>query len=303
MSLRNRQIRFTELCAGFLHEKSDPLIASAPIRPDLFQNLRVAVMLYMSRFLPGMPAILNEGEILSEFVRRRREIQNVSPNGMLIPKNHAILQFNAVVQAYMDIIKKLHIEKFISSWHIPLNVRFKDSDVVEGNLERSHPTEEIHSDSWAGESAQSVTTMIPLLGDVQRNRVDYYIPPPDFEETWLGHLEHYRDGAEYAKRYTKIDVPFEKGSLNLVDFATLHSSHRCPGAGPRVSIDTTFAMPAMGEKEVIHPWREDERMQNADLEEIGRRKLFVFPGNSNEWVDSRGGAKHPTNLLVRELFQ
>ncbi len=57
--------------------------------------------------------------------------------------------------------------------------------IVEGNLERAYPTEDIHSDSWAGESSDSVTTMIPIFGDTERNRVDYYTPPEDFQEEWL----------------------------------------------------------------------------------------------------------------------
>ena len=206
------------------------------------------------------------------------------------------------LRAFINIIDGLSISGFISSWHVPLNVRYKDAGIVEENLKRHHPTEHIHSDSWAGESSESVTTIIPLLGDAERNRVDYYAPPDDFEESWLKPLPSYLAGTEIAKRYRPIEVPFRQGYLYIADFGMLHASFHHPGCEGRVSIDTTFAMSQnVNQKEVIHPWREGERAKHEDLLNIGITKLFVFPDTNESQVDSQGGFKHPTNLIIKDI--
>ncbi len=302
MSLEKRRARFLELGGHFECEKPDPLLVVPTIEPALFNRLRIAVALYVSKCIPGNQTFLDESELMEAFVKNRATIRNCTPNGMLVPKRHLILEYNAVIQAFIAVIDSLNIGDFISSWHIPLNMRFKDGEAVKENLVRNHPTEHTHSDSWAGESSASVTTIIPLFGDTERNRVDYFSPPENFDESWLGPLPSYADGARYAEKYTRIRSPFEKGKMIIADFAMLHASTRHSGSGPRLSIDTTFAMPNLGEKEVIHEWRLDERASHQDLQDIGVRKLFLFPDTNEDQVDSRGGYKHPTNLAIAKLL-
>jgi len=305
LSLENRRKEFGTLCNNFVHKKPDPLIAVAPIKYLDYLRLHLAIMVYMSKCLPKRELELDESALLKVFSENKNFIKNCTPNGMLVPKRHLILEYNLVVQAFFTVMNSLRIGHMITSWHIPLNIRFKDSEVNQENLKRHHPTEHIHSDSWAGESADSVTVMIPLLGDTERNRVDYYSPPEDFEENWLGPLPSYQDGAHIAAKYRKVEMPFPIGYVNLTDFASLHASARYPNAGPRVSIDTTFTIPRnrnKEDKEKIHPWRENERISHQELGEIGETKLFFFPDSEDDQVDSKGGFKHPTNLIIKNLL-
>ncbi len=295
---------FDALTAQFECQRPCPLIAVYQI-PDVdWEHLRHAAAVYMSRCLPGNPLIQDEEELLGEFHARQEEILNVTPNGMIVPKRHTVLEYNALARAFARIIDGLGIGGQITSWHIPLNLRVKFNKVNEANMKRHHPTEHIHSDSWAGESADSVTTMIPIFGDIARNHVTYYDPPEHFEEEWLGPLPSYAHGAEIASRYERLEFVPEKGQLILADFATLHASHREPNAGHRVSIDTTFVpiRDNRGEQfEVIHPWRENERAPHEVLRNLGETHLFYFPDRVDEQVDSQGGFKHPSHLLVKEL--
>jgi hypothetical protein len=312
MSLQSRIERFSQMKAQFAGVADYPLIAVHRIRPDLFERLEHAICVFMSRCLPDGRLAVDEETVMAEFRRVRSIdrglIRNCTPNGMLVPKNHTILEYNAVVAAYAAIIDSLQIGPFVSSWHVPLNVRYKDGEILEENMARHHPTEHIHSDSWAGESPASVTTILPILGDAARNCVRFYAPPPDFEESWLGPLPSYRDGAHIASRYTPLDIPFEKGYVYLADFGTLHASTRLPGAEPRVSIDTTFAMRCPSDEEAeaeikMPTWRKEERATQQDLLEIGRRKLFFFPDSVDQQVDSEGGFKHPTTLRLVSLVE
>src|SRR3989344_20295 len=305
MSLDKRVARFTELVKRFdpnLSTLVDPLIARVRIDDILSENLRMAVAIYTSRCLPDRRIVTNEEELLKAFVRNRELIKNCTPSGMMVPKREVSLEFNLVIRMFADIMESLNFGDLLTSWHVPLNVRFKDGDVVKGNLERNFPTEHIHSDSWAGESAESVTVMIPLFGDTERNKVEYYSPHEDFQEEWLGPQPSYAHNAWIAEKYTKINAPYSKGYIYLVDFSTLHASARLPGSGPRVSIDTTFAFPPQeGSAEKIHPWRAEERSGHETLCNVGRKTYFSFSHSWEEMVDSMGGYKHPSSLRVIEF--
>jgi hypothetical protein len=275
------------------------LIAVHKINKNLWENLRLKAAIYMSKCLPdNNKVILDEKKLLSKFEESKDDILNITPNGMIVPKRHLILEYNGLVKAFIDIINSLNIQDFILSWHIPLNLRIKFTQVNQENLTRHHPTEDIHSDSWAGESSESVTTYLPIFGDISKNYVQTYDPPDNFKENWLGPLPTYKDGIKYASQYSKVDLIQKPGDLMLADFATLHSSTRLKNAKTRVSIDTTFHMKRTKSNEVIHKWREGERTSNEILSMIGEKNLFVFPDEINNRVDSKGGFKHPTNLKI-----
>lgn len=304
MSLDSRVKAFDVLAGRFPCHRPTSLIAGHDIPADLLNKLQYATAVYMSRCLPDNRVILDEEELLDTFMREQEHIRNITPNGMIVPKRHTILEYNALVRAFADIINALNIEDLILSWHVPLNLRIKFPEACEANLKRHHPTEHIHSDSWAGESSESVTTHIPIFGDIEKNHLVFYDPPEIFEEAWLKPLPSYRDGQIIAEQYKRLDFKPSKGQLILADFASLHASNRLSDAGPRVSIDTTFAVRKVGgEQETIHPWRVGERADHAVLAGLGETHLFIFPDALTDQVDSQGGFKHPTNLQVVELLK
>jgi len=304
MSLKNRIKLFDDITSNLECSRPSPLILSYKIPDNDWEHMKHTAAVYMSKCIPGNPLILDEEELLQTFHEKQKEILNVTPNGMIVSKRHTVLEYNFMIQAFAKVINGLGINSLITSWHVPLNLRIKFNKVNEENMKRHHPTEHIHSDSWAGESADSITVMIPIFGDTNNNHVTYYEPPENFEDDWLGPLPSYADGAEIASRYKKIDFVPQKGHLILADFATLHASHREPDSGHRVSIDTTF-VPIRdykdSSKEVIHPWRENERASHDVLNSLGESHLFYFPDTVDKQVDSQGGFKHPNNLIIKNL--
>ena len=301
MSLQSRKKAFGALTSRFQCERPGPLIARHKIQSSLFKRLQTVTAIYMSKCLGKNEFILDENELLQRFEKDYEKILNITPNGMIVPKRHTILEYNLLVQTFSMIIETLCIQDLISSWHIPLNVRIKFGEASEENLQRHHPTEHVHSDSWAGESSESVTTMIMIFGDVERNHISFYDPPSDFEEEWLRPRPTYLDGKVVADRYSRVNMIPEKGDLLVSDFAGLHSSTRLPNAQTRVSIDTTFVLKKTADHrtaESIHQWREGERAEPLALDSLGEKSLFYFPDSVDQHVDSEGGFKHPTNLEV-----
>ena len=304
MSLKKRTERFNDLASRFNNNRLAPLLLEHEIREDLFERLRTAAALYISKCFEEDCYVSDESDILKKLDNEYESIPNITPNGMVVPKRYNTLEYNLLVKAFSSVIESLGINELISSWHIPLNLRYKQGTPNEENMKRHHPTEYIHSDSWAGESSESVTIHIPVFGDFDRNHVLFYDPPDSFEESWLGALPSYKDGEKIAEKYTKVNHIPKKGNLILADFAGLHASTRLEGAQSRISIDTTFVLKIPGDNrdpEKIHPWRENERATQEVLESLGSEKLFFFADGANDIVDSEGGFKHPTNLKVLEL--
>lgn len=229
----------------------------------------------------------------------RGEIYAVTPAGMVVPKSTSWLEYNKVVRAFADIIEAMNISDLIETWHVPLNVRFKRSHPDENNVKRPHATEKPHSDSWAGESTESVTVHIPILGDTQGNFLKLFYPR-DFKEEWLGSHGDYEQGHVVLPNYDMVDYIIPRGRICLIDFATLHASTTLPNCGPRVSIDTTFVLKKRGMAERIHKNREHERMNPDLLRKIGETHLFYFRDGPNDKVEV-SGFKHPTRLLIKTL--
>jgi len=304
MSLKSRKEAFDYVSERFENNRIDDLLIEHQIHGKLFKRLQVAAAMYISKSVGDRECEVDEESLMNLLDSKSSEVLNITPNGMIVPKRHLVLEYNLLASAFSDIIESLAIGDLISSWHVPLNLRYKQGVVNEDNLQRHHPTEHIHSDSWAGESSESVTVMIPIFGDIEHNHVAFYKAPADFQESWLGPLPSYLDGKQYADKYSKIDFIPTQGFLILSDFAGLHASARLPNAKSRISIDTTFVLKKNGddrEPEKIHEWREGERATPEILSSLGSRKLLYFPDAAEEWVDSEGGFKHPTNLHVKDL--
>lgn len=284
--LDRRLVAFEQFGREF--KRITPLMVCAKIPTAMFIGLQAVVSAYVGQ------------------IQQQNRMKNITPNGMIVPKRDKVLEYNLVVRRFTEIINTFGIGPLVGSWHVPLNVRIKAGEADAVNLKRDHPTEHAHSDSWAGESAESVTVHIPLFGDTERNYLQMFYPPDDFEESWLGPRTTYLEGSmDIEHRYRKIDYVTPTGSLVIADFSTLHATTRAPGAGTRLSIDTTFVLRKPGIQgevlEVIHPWRAEERVTHAVMSGIGETHLLYFPDAPDQQVDSRGGFKHPTNLQVLRL--
>ena len=306
MSLATRIKAFNILASRFDHKRMSDLTLEHEIDDNLLTKLHLAVFSYVSGCLPNGQFYMEEKILLEKVTEayNNDEIPNMTPNGLFLPKRHLVVEYNYLITAFSDIVESLNVGDLISSWHIPLNLRYKDGLVSQSNVIRSHPTEHVHTDSWAGESSESVTIQIPIFGDIQRNYVSFYSAPEEFEESWLGPRTSYKDGEEITKKYNKVDAVPSKGHVQFSDCADMHASTRLDNAGPRISIDTTFVLKRPGDErrpEKIHKWREGERAAPEVISSIGSKYLMYFPDGNEDWVDNEGGHKHPSNCQLVKL--
>ncbi len=227
--------------------------------------------------------------------------RSLTPNGMMVPSRESSLEFNVLCREFYSIVAGLGIEDFVSCWNVPPNLRVKgDNPKAGGPRDTAHK----HSDAWIGENPRCVTVMAFLSGCGPDNCVQFYEPSDAFQESWL-EPKTYSDGKSLAEgEYSPLDYVPHDGDLVLADFSTIHCSHRKPGAGPRLGIDTTFGIKGpeqiASETSFVRKWR-GQRATWDVVKGLGQTHLFVFPNRADEWVDCEGGRKQAVNCQVRRL--
>lgn len=220
----------------------------------------------------------------------------ITPNGMIVPKNESILEFNLLAKSFYDIIGDMGFGNLIHSWNVPPNLRIKTGLYDPAHLQRKNASEHIHSDAWAGEKPNCGTAMLLLAGDTETNGVEFYTPPDDFSEEWLKTTDAgYLDKKDIIDRYKKVHIRAQPGDLILSDFATLHAS-MVPkeNSKPRISIDSVFAYKCT-ENDQVTDWR-GLHARAWEIKDIGRKTMLYTSASVEDQVDSKGGFKQATAI-------
>jgi hypothetical protein len=297
MSLAEREARFQSLTSKFECKLVSGLIAAHKIKPHLLEKIQVAASNYMMKCFSKPEAITkslvaNSDSLLMEFGNQMSQIKNVTPNGLIVPKRETILEYNAFVSAFAEIIDSLNIVDFIDCWLYPPSLRFKSALFESDLLKRNYQSEHRHSEAWIPiNTSKCISVFIPILGDAEKNGVEFFTPPKDFDESWLTPQSSYKAGEEIADRFSRLEMPYRIGELYLADAATLHVTSRKPGSGPRASIDINF-LPKGASSEADRANLRD-RPQPQTLSQVGKTKLFVFFDSVNEFIDTKGATLHP----------
>ena len=183
--LQRRIDRFDKIASKLNCERPSPLVIKAKIDDNLYENLRFAVAMYMSRCLSGSDTFLNEVDLMEEFDRRLAEVKNRTNNGSLIPKRELNIYYNVVYRCYGDIFRSFNLRGLIGAFTALIHMRYKEGWASEEHLSRSFPSETPHSDAWVDDVPFGINMITPMFGDVERNNVKCFAPPPDFNDDWL----------------------------------------------------------------------------------------------------------------------
>ncbi len=299
----NRMVRIWSADGARTRYRFGPLVYTLRPQEGLFERLQDVVTDYVFRSIPRdcVETKYTPTELVSKC---RREIQTLTPGGIIVPKRNSSLEYNAVLRAFAELVDSFGFAGHIGGWHFPPNVRVKFSDcTTEGRI---RPSERPHSDAWAGEHPDSVTVHIPLFGDTDNNRVDIWLPKEDFEEAWLEPalsndfetVQQYEKGriAQWGPR-AGFCTPL--GACAFIDAAVLHGSHREPGCGARISLEAPFVWADAPLQEGRA--RAVEHQPHRWLLGAGETHYFHFPHAPHERVDSAGALKHPSAFRTINL--
>lgn len=289
--------------------KINDLMLEVKVPKNLIDNIINATRNYLSKCIQiKNNTFLKENQIIKCFKKNNLNIKNITPNGMIVPKNEFTLEFNSIVKAYVDILKYCNITKFVESFHFPPNLRIKYSKIEKNHMRRKHPTELMHADTWTGANNNWIASHIFLLGDIKNNNIEYAEPPYNFKEEWLQPLELSKQGIKIASNFKKIKYTPKKGSFVLADASILHRSFRKNNSGTRISFDTGFDLKCrfkirnLQSKIIgnikVKKIRRKESVSNDQFLNVGKKSYFYFPDPVGVKVSSKGGFKHPSNVKL-----
>jgi len=134
---------------------------------------------------------------------------------------------------------------------------------------RPYASAKMHVDLWGGDPADSVSIIIPVLGDIEHTTVEWFDPPEGFEEEYMRVTDSYDVSAELEGKCPRYPLTAQHGHAYFVDAVTLHKTVR-HGGGTRVNIQFGIRRPL---SDADRAWIEENFPE-------GRRSLYVNPA---EW--------------------
>ena len=309
MSLKIRKYYLKNLNKKFKGKKINDLMYEVKIPDNLFHNIKSSTINYVSRCFNDNEIITEENELIKKIISKSTKLSNLTPNGMMVPKNESSLEFNIILKNYVQILRYFNFEELIESFHFPPNIRIKLSQSKKKNMLRKHPTELMHSDTWTGANPNWCAVHLFILGDIAKNNIRYAEPPNNFNENWLMPLKNSKLGYNFSKKFKIIKYTPKKGHMIIADATIIHQSFRKNNAGIRVSLDTGFDLKMKKlksfkritvDKHDVKKIRKKETISKNDFLQIGKKTYFHFPDSFKNKVLHKGGFKHPTNpKLIR----
>lgn len=269
-SLQYRKDRINQMSNSWNMEKVNDLFIRKKVPEHLYNELRRSIGIYVARAL-NFEYTENEGLFIERLNANRNNRTNVTPNGGVVPKKEYALEYNYFIRSWCNLVRELIKEhpEYLKKFRLTPNIRIKYSQELEDNVGRGLDTALPHSDGWV-EGPWGMNCHMPIFGDTDNNYLHFYKMKDEsqFEDRFLETSAVYTDMQWVVDYYEDDNLVPEKGYINISDYALIHKTKRNPGAGSRVSIDTTIFA---GDHDV-HPDRKMEYLDN--IPKIGE-ELFI----------------------------
>jgi len=278
-SYNYRKERFNKIKESWNLDQIHDLFMSFTPTPNLLEDLRFSVMLYISKAF-YFDFTLDEKIFIERLENARSIRDNITPNGGIVPKKEYQLEYNMVLRSWSKIVKDItkNNPSLLKKFRITPNIRIKFGTELEENIGRSLNTSYPHSDAWV-EGLWGMNCYTPLLGDVENNNLIFWklIDENNFKDEFLNTASTYEEMQWVLDYYILSDelIP-KKGKVHISDYALIHATHRAPTCGTRISIDTTIFA---GDHEV-HIDREAEYLDKVEI--IGEEILVSSNRSINE---------------------
>ena len=293
-TLENRAARFKRLFKK--KELVTPYLAFVKISKKKMNLIKNHSMQYLSEIL-DQNTNKKEDVLLKYFGRKKNFLKNITPTGMILPKNNTSLEFNILLKSWYNAIRSLEIYDKLENCHTPAHLRVKWPTSQKKDLNRPrHAPEELHFDSWSGYSSHGLTFLLGVLGDTQKNRVRFFVPNDDYKEKWL--LKDFKPTVSELKAcYTPIDDTPSYGEIAIVDTCTLHQTFRENNSEIRFSIDNIFRSKIkLQTKEYIERYRRQELTSVELLSNLGSKCIYFFNHYPHQIKNTNGGSLDPTQF-------
>jgi hypothetical protein len=165
-----------------------------------------------------------------EILKRLEEANQFKPD---LNAHHLLIPLE---QRVSQILHSMAFHQSTLALEYPVNLRVVHGKPIEGYSKKDYATTNIHSDIWAGEPADTLQVLIPLLGDVHSTFCQWYETDAENFDVYLSNLATYSSAQTELGDARAISHTFEIGTLYFFDSALPHQTIQ-KGGQLRVSLD------------------------------------------------------------------
>lgn len=254
-----------------------PLLKAVRLPGNLLVRLRNAVNLYLYATLDCWyrdRTFQLQDELLSAASDAVRGLPNITPNGLLLPKQQNYLAYNMVHATLVEIFDSVGLARHVTAAHAPINLRLVDGRGRAQFDRRARASAKWHSDIWAGEPAAATIVFLPVFGAPGMLGVRW-VEPRDFPHEFARPLDDFAEGAHLIEGGREYQVDFDPGVILLSDPFLIHATQR-DSDGLRLSVDFRFiSRYAIASDAVAPGTRSENYLPYADWSDIGRGRVLT----------------------------
>lgn len=242
-------MRFSELGDSLFNELADRmathhehrLLFEHALKPELFEQIRVAAAGYISSVL-GSPILLGEEALLARVLEAREHglLPNYLGTGLLMPKKEHLLAFNVLHKSIADAFFKLGGNELVEAVDLPVNLRMVFGKTHPDVMKIPFTSMKLHSDVWNGVHPDATVVVLPLFGDIDNITIEAGEMPRELELPSMRLMSDFNEGADVPKVFAYDDAKMQHGTMYFNDARGLHQTVRRVSEGLRISIDFRF---------------------------------------------------------------
>lgn len=297
-SLTYRKQRMSDLSSAWGTTKLNDLFTEWKIPDDLYSDFKRSVGLYISKALRF--DYTEDEQIFMKRLDEKRDFRlNITPNGGVVPKKEYSIEYNLFIRSWCNVVREMTSGQpdYLRKFRLTPNIRIKFKEEIEENVGRGLDTALPHSDAWV-EGPWGMNCHVPVFGDTQNNYLHFYKLKDEnqFQDNFLETSAEYTDMQWVVDYYEDDKLVPKRGYVNVSDYALIHKTKRNPGAGTRVSIDTTIFA---GDHDV-HP---DRRTEYMDVIPRVGEDLFIScqVSEKQQFLDKKTVFSHYTNGTLKHI--
>jgi len=293
---------FDELASKIATRRQYRLLFEHTLKPELFQQIRVAAAGYISACL-NSSIILSEAEMLQRLLEARNTLPNYTGTGLLMPKREHTLAFNLFQKSVAEAFCQIGANDLIDAVDLPVNLRMVYGKTDAEKTRLPFASSKCHSDVWAGVAADATVVVLPLFGDIDNITIEAGEMPREMELQAMQVMSDFNEGQDIPMVVSYREAQLQHGTMYFNDARGLHQTVRRQAEGLRISVDFRFrrkfneayramVAPSIGGVE------EDMSVPYEDWLKVGKETLIVFDGTV-EQAKERQNTGAPVPLYTR----
>ena len=212
--------RFSER-VGIVAPTPHELMTEVKIDDAQFKEIKDAVTRFIRAPLEGQEDLTSDQDLLET---ARQQLANLTPNGIVVPKQEIEPEFNQVQSSVVSWVKSLGVDDMLGTAFCLVAVRLVSGTIGSNELSRGYSSLKLHSEVWNGEPLDMIGIHIPISGDLENTTVEFFQPPTDFEDKYFYLLDDYDQAKDLENDCQMYPAPLKFGHAYFVDVIVPHKT-------------------------------------------------------------------------------